>query len=265
MKKILLLTALTVLYCGVYGQRFKKEYLLHGEIGLGASIPSGYFGATDAGNAYSGHATLGAGLNIELGYKIIETFGVGFKYNTSLNPVNNSSKAKSLDKNLKDYIYLNQDNLTISESMVSSGWYWSNCFLGGIFIAIPLDDFEFSFMTYAGLSSLVNPKQEYVATLSDNSKHTIKQSKDKGGGLCYNIAISASYQFLYELSGFINVSYLRSQPTIAEITTTVKPYDRSGYSRSNSWDPMIEIFGITAGVRYTIDLKEYLNFRRKRY
>jgi len=222
------------------------------EASVGASSPSGYFNSNDPDNLLSGFAQVGTDFNINGGYQVIKTFGVLIKYNMFLNPVNTTTINDFYTLEMQDYLDKNAPGYTINSTKVNSGWYWSNSILGGIYVTIPMDRISVDVRTLAGYLTLIKPELNYDASFNTDDKYTIKEEKTNGGGIVYKVGFSVNYIYSPNFTIYGNMGYIKAEPGIMNIksTRTVTSIGRSNIYQK-FWDPRIEIFNFSFGIRYT--------------
>ncbi len=231
----------------------KKTFFI--EASVGASSPSGYFKSNDPDNLYSGFAQIGTDFNINGGYQIIKTFGVLIKYNMLLNPVNATTINDYYTLEMEDYLDKNDPDYIINSTKANSGWYWSNSTLGGIYVTIPVDRISVDVRTLAGYLMLVKPELNYDASLNTDDKYTIKEEKTNGGGLVYKVGFSVNYIYNPNFTIYGNMGYIKAEPKTMNIKTT-RTVSSIGHNDTYNkyWNPKIEIFNFSFGIRYTFTL-----------
>jgi hypothetical protein len=235
----------------------EKTFFVEGSVG--AASPSGYFNSNDPDNLLSGFAQIGTDFNINGGFQIIKTFGVMIKYNMSLNPVNKTTINDYYTSEMQDYLDKNDPGYTINSTNTKSGWYWSNSGMGGIYVTIPVDRISIDVRTLAGYLLMVKPELNYSASLNTDDQYTIKEEKKNGGGIAYNVGFSVNYMYNPNFIIFGNIGYLKAEPKIMDIqsTRTVTSVGQSN-SYHKYWDPRIEIFNFSFGLRYTFTINNNL-------
>lgn len=236
-----------------YSQAKEATKTFFGELVLGGAFPAGYFKLEDPGNSYSGHAQTGASIDLNAGYHIIETFGVLAKYNFSSYPINQQSMNQFYDKDLEDFLETYENSYGITSSNLSTNWYAAHGLMVGTFVKLPVFFISIDIRTMGGYYRMTRPKVEYAAEFEQEAQYVLEEQKEKGGGFFYGLEINMSYDLNPQLKLVGNLGYTRSEPDLENIHL-VRTIEADNYEKSfqKSWNPQVESFSISLGVRYSL-------------
>ncbi|MBI1221551.1 MAG: hypothetical protein GC180_03015 [Bacteroidetes bacterium] len=236
MKKVLLLLLLLV---GITANAQQDVGgFLH--VGIGTSISSGDFGATNANNPAAGFANNGLMLHALLGHKIHKQFGAFVSMNFSVNPVNEAALSKALNSGPNSYSWAVKAN---SWSLVG--------FMFGPQFSQNFKKTAFDFRVALGALNFISPQLTYSGTsLNGSDVLNIVTKEKKASAFAIGAGMTFKYEFKWSWVALINADYYQANPVFNQVEKVTKQTGKPDQTTYIQFQQAFRIYQLSLGIGY---------------